>query len=142
MKRTLGEKYERMQIILLSCIAGMFLVAIPFIYFFGQDQYTYDLFLMVFFFLMAVALVGLVIHRIKMLRFIQTAINTGATQVADILAIYPVYRNCAVRFVLNNGKAEVALNFFANRYRKDFQNDHAIVCYKNKTPIIVDIVHK
>ena len=44
--------------------------------------------------------------------------------------------------VTKNGKAEVALNFFANRYRKDFQNYHAIVCYKNKSPIIVDIVRK
>ncbi len=142
MKRTLGEKYGRMQIILLSCIAVLLLTGIPLIYFFGYDHDIYDQIVMIFLFLMAIGVFGFVIHRIKMLHFIQTAINAGATQVADILAIYPVYRNCAVRFVLKNGKAEVALNFFANKYRIDSQNYHAIVCYKNKAPIIVDIVHK
>ncbi len=136
MKKTLGERYEIFQIILFASINFLFLIGIVLLFFFHQDSlYVATI---IFFILLFCVLSFEIFYCIGNLKVIRKAIRSASYQTGNIVDVR-VVRNYCIHVVLDDGRKIIVSNVFFGKYRRDFRNYRAAICFRKNRPILVDI---
>ena len=139
MKRNLGERDQLFKIgffaiVFAICLAGAIIIGIL-----GASLYD-NIFCIVVALVSLMPLISMAIAILD-LRSIRESLKMFRYQVGEITGVRK-YRDYFVYVRLPDGKIYVCPNFFFGKYAKSYKGYSAMVCFRNKLPLLIDVIKK